>query len=132
MLSATGSPSAVDEAGDASAQDIGPLTGNLTVSDADTGDTLTASINGAPTLVWSGGALSAAQEATLLAALGTGRLSFDGSVSADGSAQSLGWSWDPAAADLDFLANGQTLTVTYQVAVSCRLHGHRHRHDYRG
>ncbi|WP_346891100.1 Ig-like domain-containing protein [uncultured Roseibium sp.] len=118
VLSATGSPAAVNEAGDASAQDIGALTGNLTVSDADAGDTVTASVDGAPSLVWSGGTLSAAQEASLLAALGTGKLSFDGSVAADGSAQSLGWSWDPAAADLDFLASGDTLTVTYDVAVS--------------
>jgi VCBS repeat-containing protein len=98
------------------------MTGTFAVSDVDVGNTLTASINGTPTLVWSGGALSsvltAGQISTLTEALVTGELTIGGSVTANGGAQTIGYTWDPEAAALDFLAAGQTLTVTYQIQVS--------------
>ncbi|MDB5515210.1 MAG: hypothetical protein JWQ17_1968, partial [Tardiphaga sp.] len=118
VLNAITPPESVPEAGNAAAQDIARIAGHLSVSDVDVGDTLTASVSGAPVLAWSGGALSEDQIAALTSALVTGKLSFDGTVTATGAAQSIGWSWDPAAADLDFLADGQTLTVTYSVQVS--------------
>ena len=109
-------PSAVAEIADASAQDISSVAGTISVTDADAGDTLTAQA-GTPVIAWSGGVLSSAQLAALTAALATGALTLGGPVSSDSSA-GIGYSWDPSAADLDFLAQGQTLTVTYDITVS--------------
>ncbi|MGE6690802.1 VCBS domain-containing protein, partial [Stutzerimonas stutzeri] len=117
LLSVT-QPGSIGEAADASAQDIAAVTGSLTVSDADIGDNLSARTVGSPTLSWSGGTLTSDQQTALAAALATGALTFGGSVTANGAAQTIGWTWDPSAANLDFLATGQTLTVSYQVAVS--------------
>ncbi|WP_417435582.1 VCBS domain-containing protein [Hoeflea sp.] len=109
-------PVAVAEISDASAQDISPVTGTLSVTDAEAGDTLTAQA-GTPVISWSGGALSAAQQAALTAALASGALTLGSAVS-NGGAVGIAYSWDPAAADLDFLAAGQSLTVSYDVTVS--------------
>ena len=116
VISPIAQPSAVAESTDASAQDIAPVTGTLSVSDADVGNTLTAQA-GTPVIAWSGGTLSAAQMSALMTALATGALTLGTAVS-NGGAAGIGYSWNPAAADLDFLAAGQTLTVTYDVTVS--------------
>jgi VCBS repeat-containing protein len=116
VISPVTQPAAVAEAGDASAQDIAPVSGTLSVTDLDAGDTLTAQA-GTPVISWSGGTLSAAQQSALMAALGTGALTLGTAVS-NGGAAGIGYSWDPAAADLDFLAESQTLTVRYDVSVS--------------
>ncbi|WP_280114142.1 tandem-95 repeat protein [Hoeflea sp. BAL378] len=110
-------PLAVTEAADARAQDIAPVSGSLSVTDADIGDTLTASVNGSPTLVWSGGTLSPQQVIDLTAALAAGRLTLTPNTS-NGGLQTLAYSWDPSASNLDFLAAGQTLTVSYAISVS--------------
>nr|WP_249810540.1 VCBS domain-containing protein [Bradyrhizobium sp. 176] len=117
-LSAITQPSSVAELASASAQDLAPISGTLPVSDFDVGDTFTASINGTPTLVWSGGSLSAGQISSLTAALVTGKLAFTSGVQSNGGAQTIGYTYDAAAANLDFLATGQTLTVNYAVQVS--------------
>ncbi len=109
-------PSAVAEIADASMQDIAPVTGTLSVTDADAGDTLTAQA-GTPVISWSGGTLSPVQISALMTVLGTGALTLGSAVS-NGGAVGIGYSWDPAAADLDFLAAGQSLTVSYDVTVS--------------
>ncbi|MCO6406754.1 VCBS domain-containing protein [Hoeflea alexandrii] len=108
--------SAVAEIADASMQDIAPVTGTLSVTDADAGDTLTAQA-GTPVISWSGGTLSPVQISALMTVLGTGALTLGSAVS-NGGAVGIGYSWDPAAADLDFLAAGQSLTVSYDVTVS--------------
>ena len=118
VLAAITSPAAVQESVNASAQNIAAINGTLSVSDVDVGDTLAASISGTPTLVWSGGTLTGAQTTALTAALVTGKLSFGGTATSNGGAQSINWTWDAAAANLDFLAAGQTLTVTYGVKVN--------------
>ncbi|MCL5061036.1 MAG: VCBS domain-containing protein [Candidatus Thermoplasmatota archaeon] len=118
VLSAIAAPASVAELANASAQDIAPINGILSVSDADVGDTLNALVSGTPTLVWSGGALTASQITTLTAALVSGKLTFGSAVLSDGAAKSIGYTWDPTAANLDFLARGQTLTVTYGVKVN--------------
>jgi VCBS repeat-containing protein len=116
LISPVTQPAAVAEAGDAAAQDIAPVSGTLSVTDLDAGDTLTAQA-GTPVISWSGGTLSAAQQSALMAALGTGALTLGTAVS-NGGVAGIGYSWDPAAADLDFLAESQTLTVRYDVSVS--------------
>src|SRR5262249_57325668 len=90
----------------------------LAVSDLDVGDTFTAAIVGTPTLVWSGGSLTAAQISTLTAALVTGKLTFAPGVLSNGGAQTIGYTYDATAADLDFLGQGDTLTIGYSVQVS--------------
>jgi VCBS repeat-containing protein len=107
---------AVSEAANASAQDISPLAGTLNISDPDISDTLTASF-GLPVLVWSGGTLTASQLASLTGSLATGKLTFSGTATSNGGNTSIGFTWDPSAANLDFLAAGETLTVTYPVTV---------------
>ena len=73
------------------------------MTDLDVGDPLTASIFGTPTLVWSGGALTAGQITALTAALVTGKLTFTSGVLSNGGAQTIGYSYDATAANLDFL-----------------------------
>src|SRR5439155_1054369 len=118
VLSAITQPGSVAELANASAQDLAPISGTLPVSDLDVGDTFTGSISGTPTLVWSGGALTGTQITALTAAMVTGKLSFTAGASSNGGAQTIGYTYDASAANLDFLAAGQTLTVTYSVQVS--------------
>src|SRR5262245_45732089 len=118
VLSAITQPASVPELPDASAQDIAAITGTLPVSDLDVGDTFTASIAGTPTLVWSGGSLTAAQISALTAELVSGKLTFAPGVLSNGGAQTIGYTYDPTAANLDFLRQGDTLTIGYSVQVS--------------
>ena len=46
-----------------------------------------------------------------------GAITFD-SVTSDGKADVLHWTYHPDSADLDFLEPGDTLTITYQAEVS--------------
>src|SRR5205807_2251355 len=117
VLSAITQPGSVAELANASAQDLAPISGTLPVNDLDVGDTFTASISGTPTLAWSGGALTGSQITALTAAMVTGKLSFTAGVSSNGGAQTIGYTYDASAANLDFLAAGQTVTVTYAVQV---------------
>lgn len=116
-LAAIVSPPSINELVNASAQNIAAVTGTLSVTELDVGDTMTALIDGVPTLAWNGGVLSPQQVTDLTAALSTGKLALTPYTS-NGGIQTLGYSWDPAAANLDFLAQGQSLTVTYQLRVS--------------
>ncbi|MEA2834242.1 MAG: hypothetical protein QOG66_2444 [Methylobacteriaceae bacterium] len=103
-----------DTTGSATLDTTSPVpTGTLTFTDADTGDTHTVSTSLA-SAVWSGGAsvpsatVSAAQTAlatTLNDSAGTGSGSVD-------------WTFGIADNQLDFLADGETLTLTYNVGVS--------------
>jgi VCBS repeat-containing protein len=108
---------AVQEAADASAQNLAAITGNLSVTDLDVGDTLTATA-GAPTLALSNGTLTDTQAAALTAALGTDRLSFDSAANSNGGSTTIGYTYDASSANLDFLREGQSLTVTYDVKVN--------------
>jgi VCBS repeat-containing protein len=62
--------------------------------------------------------LTGAQITALTAAMVTGKLSFTAGVLSNGGTQTIGYTYDASAANLDFLAAGQTLTVTYAVQVS--------------
>jgi VCBS repeat-containing protein len=83
-----------ESAGNSSAQDIGPLGGSLSFSDADVGDSLSASA-GTPILKLNGDSYT---NAALLAALN--HLSFGSAVASAGTTQTIGWTWDPSAANL--------------------------------
>src|SRR5262249_48793256 len=87
--------------------------GTITFTDPDLNDTHTASAS-APTFAWSGGTLTAAQEAALAAAR---PLTLSKSDSTGSGAGSITFSYGAADKTFDFLALGQTLTISYQVTI---------------
>ena len=96
-------------------QDIVELTGDILVTDIDIGDVLTASIDSS-TAVYSGGDLPDDVDVSVLTASDV--LTFTpNAVTGLGGETTLGYSYDPAAADLDFLAVGDTLTLTFDIRV---------------
>ncbi|MDF1754813.1 MAG: autotransporter-associated beta strand repeat-containing protein [Verrucomicrobiales bacterium] len=103
VLTTPGATTPVEELDDASAQDIAPITGSFTVEDTDFGDTYTMSA-GTPTIVRSSGATVPAGVATELAnalTLNAGTYTFD-----------------PGPLALDFLNEGETLTITFPVTAN--------------
>ena len=94
--------------------DIDSASGTLSFTDVDLNDTHTAT-KGAPTYVWSGGGLTTAQIAALTAA---GSLALTETDSTHSGAGSIGFTYSAADNTFDFLAAGQTLTVTYDVSVT--------------
>ena len=119
-VNSTAVSTAVSEsAGDSSAQDIAAISGSLAFTDEDIGDNLTASaslssvrINGNPL----GSKLSDAAANALTAALDHLSLG-TGVISTGGGTQTISWTWDPTAANLDFLKVGDQLTITYAMQV---------------
>ncbi|MDB5505344.1 MAG: hypothetical protein JWR89_5246, partial [Tardiphaga sp.] len=109
-----GSP--VTEAGNASAQDIPALTGTLTVNDADTGNSLTASVTG-NAIAKLNGSTTLPGGVNLSALIASGAISFT-SATSDGTAKVLTWTYNPTAANLDFLKAGDHLTIEYTARVS--------------
>ncbi|MDP9812515.1 T1SS-143 domain-containing protein [Rhizobium tibeticum] len=116
ITGATNLEGVLESVGDSSAQDILATGGTLTVSDADAGDTLHASITGNATAVWSGGALPAG--VNLSALLSSSAIQFSPDQTSNGGAKTFNWTYDPQAANLDWLGEGQTLTITYQAQVN--------------
>ncbi|XUM20585.1 beta strand repeat-containing protein [Bradyrhizobium oligotrophicum S58] len=114
VLTAGGSGTATEDAA-ASAQDIAPIAGTLAVTDLDVGNALSASVVGSPAVTLDGHAFTLPAGAASLIAHA---LSFQTGVTSNGGAASIGWSYDPAAANLDFLREGQQLVLTYTVGVN--------------
>lgn len=118
VLSAVVQPVAVLEADGTGNTPVAPIVGSLSVQDADVGDTLTAQVVGSPVLALSGaGSVPAALQAVLL---DPAAFTLGAPIVANGNAQAISFTYDPNGADLDlnFLAAGQILTVTYQVRVA--------------
>nr|WP_143039703.1 MULTISPECIES: VCBS domain-containing protein [Bradyrhizobium] len=92
---------------------VDKTSGSLTFTDVDLTDTHTVS-HDSPTYVWSGGALTTDQANALTAASTLALTETDSTGSGAGSV-----AFDYSAADnsFDFLAAGQTLTITYNVTV---------------
>jgi VCBS repeat-containing protein len=88
--------------------------GTLTFTDVDLNDHHTVSAS-PPTFAWSGGALTAAQQATLAAA---STLTLSETDSTGSGAGSIAFSYSAADKTFNFLAVGQTLTITYDVTVT--------------
>ena len=88
--------------------------GTIAFHDVDLNDTHAVS-QGAPTFAWSGGSLSDAQKVALTAA---GTLSLTEHDSTHTGAGSVDWTYAITDSALDFLAQGETLTVTYDVTVT--------------
>ena len=87
------------EAVGASAQQI-TLAGTLSVADLDIGDTPTASIVNSPVVRLDGHAFALSAGATSLI---NNALSFQHGVTSNGGVAGIGWTYDPSAANLDFL-----------------------------
>src|SRR5262245_32922625 len=88
--------------------------GLLTFTDVDLTDAHQPSAS-APTFAWSGGTLTAAQQAALAAA---STLTLSETDSTGSGAGSIGFTYSAADKTFDFLAAGQTLTITYNITVT--------------
>ncbi|MDN5000397.1 Calx-beta domain-containing protein [Bradyrhizobium sp. GCM10027634] len=116
VLSAVSTPSPVAESANASAQAV-TVNGTLTVLDADAGDTLTAGVAGPATITFNGLALPAQFAEQVAALTASGALIFGGPITATGAAQTITWSYAPAATNLEFLSDTDTLTITTPVKI---------------
>ncbi|MET3595343.1 VCBS repeat-containing protein, partial [Mesorhizobium shonense] len=88
--------------------------GTIIFTDADLSDTHTVAA-GAASFIWSGGDLTAGQQSTLAAA---GSIAFNESDSTGTGIGAIDWAYHITDSAIDFLASGQTLTVSYDVTVT--------------
>ena len=102
--------------GDSSAQDIPQVNGTISITDQDLGDTLTVTVNGNATASYNGGAVPVENSVNVAALIASGAISFDAAIS-NGEQVIIDWHYNPAAADLDWLRQGDTLTITYVAQV---------------
>src|SRR5262249_17535860 len=93
--------------------DVDQASGTIAFADPDLSHTHTVT-QGAPTFTWSGGTLSTPQKAALAAA---GSLQLTTTDSTSSGAGLVAWNYKITDSALDFLAAGQTLTVTYNVTM---------------
>jgi fibronectin-binding autotransporter adhesin len=93
-----------------------PVSGTLTISDADIGDTLTASVTGNATIEYNGSAALPAN-ADVNALIAGSAISFD-SVTTNGGTEVLHSAYHPNSPDLDFLKAGDTLTIAFTAQVN--------------
>jgi len=93
-----------------------PITGTLSVSDADIGDKLTASVMGDAVIKYNGLTMLPANVdfSALKAACA---VTFD-SVQTNGGTNVLHWTYHPDNPDLDFLKSGDTLTISFTAQVN--------------
>jgi VCBS repeat-containing protein len=93
---------------------LAPITGTLSVRDADIGDTLTAFVTGNATIEYSGSLPGSIDMTALLAA---GNVTFDSMLSNGGTAV-LQWTYHPTNVNLDFLHAGDVLKIKFVAEVS--------------
>ncbi len=98
-----------------------PVTGTLSVHDADIGDTLTAFVAGNATIEYNG-STTMPGGIDISALLNAGNVTFDSMLSNGGTAV-LQWTYHPINADLDFLHAGDVLKINFVAEVSDG-HGH--------
>jgi len=113
-LVAVSNPAGIIESASTGAQSIN-VSGALTVEDNDAGDSIVGSVVGNAQIVYSGGGLPAGVE---ISALGLASALVFSPVIANTNDQSLPYVYNPSATDFSFLAEGQSLTITYQVQVT--------------
>jgi fibronectin-binding autotransporter adhesin len=93
-----------------------PITGTINVSDADIGDTLTASVTGDAVITYNGPA-PLPGNANVDALKAASAIKFD-SVQTNGGVNVLHWTYDPDNPNLDFLKSGDTLTISFTAQVN--------------
>ncbi|TYC68958.1 hypothetical protein FMN63_09965 [Stappia sp. BW2] len=117
---------AIDEALDANPQSIGELTGNIVVDDPDLGDTLYISVEGNGSPDYSEGDLPDGVDIDSLLTAGNFNFTSGSALNnifsvpkgEDGNVE-FTYAYN-GSADLDWLADGETLTLTFDVKVSDR------------
>ena len=87
----------------------------MTATDRDIGDSLTGSVTGNATALLNGGALPGGVDVSALIA--SGAVSFN-TVTTNGGSKVLTWTYDPGAANLDWLKAGDALTINYTAQVN--------------
>jgi len=117
ITGATNPAAILEVAGDSSAQDIAPVTGTITTADADLGDTLTYSVTGDAVAAYNGGAVPVEDSVDVSALIASVAISFAATTS-NGESVDTVWTYDPAAADLDWLRAGDSLTLTFTATVT--------------
>jgi fibronectin-binding autotransporter adhesin len=93
-----------------------PIGGTLTVSDADIGDTLTASVTGDGVAEYNG-STTLPSDANVSALIASSAITFD-TVQTTGGQDVLDWTYNPTNADLDFLEPGDKLALAFNAIVS--------------
>ena len=120
VVLASGSSNAFEidniSAGDSHIHLAAPITGTITVNDADIGDTLTASVTGNAVAEYNG-STTLPSGVDVSALIASGAITFD-TVKTTGGQDVLDWTYNPANADLDFLQPGDKLTLTFNATVS--------------
>jgi VCBS repeat-containing protein len=96
-------------------EDLESLTGTLTATDADIGDTLTASVIG-PAEVKYNGSTILPPNVDVSSLIAASAVSFD-TATTDGGPKVLHWVYNPATT-VDFLNSGDTLTINYIAQVN--------------
>jgi VCBS repeat-containing protein len=115
VLTDTSDPAAVVELGNASAQDLAAINGSFSVTDLDIGDTLDASVVGGAVVQLNGSPFALPAGASALTAAGAFTVT---DTTSNGGAANIAYSYNPGAANLDFLAAGESLTITYTIVVN--------------
>jgi hypothetical protein len=93
-----------------------PITGTLTVSDADIGDTLTASVTGNAVAEYNG-STTLPSNINVAALIDSHAITFN-SLTSNGGSEVLDWTYNPTNANFDFLEPGDKLTLTFDAQVS--------------
>jgi VCBS repeat-containing protein len=101
--------------------DLAPVTGTLSVHDADIGDTLTAFVTGNATILYNG-STTLPGGIDISALLDAADVTFD-TVLSNGGTAVLHWTYDPSSVNLNFLQAGDELKITFNAEVSDG-HGH--------
>jgi VCBS repeat-containing protein len=113
-LVAVSNPAGIIESASTGPQAIN-VSGSLTVEDNDAGDSIVGSVVGNAQIVYSAGSLPAGVD---ISALGLASALVFSPAIANTNDQSLSYVYNPSATDFSFLAEGQSLTITYQVQVT--------------
>src|SRR4029078_3932812 len=95
----------------------------ISITDQDLGDTLTISVAANATATYtpnggSAGPVPVENAVDVTALVASGAISFDTLPNSTGEQQTIGWHYNPGAADLDWLRAGDTLTLTYVAKVN--------------
>jgi VCBS repeat-containing protein len=96
-----------------------PISGTLSVHDADIGDALTASVagNGKIEFTGSSGSTTLPNGTDIAALVDANDISFD-TVQTNGGTEALRWTYNPHDPDLDFLKSGDKLTIRFTAQVN--------------
>lgn len=94
----------------------GPISGTLSVHDADIGDTLTASVIGNATIEYND-STTLPVGTDVAALIDASDITFD-SVLSDGGTDILHWTYDPTNPNLDFLHPGDVLKINFTAEVN--------------